>query len=414
MWITVSQGEEDQESARRRQRARHVAVVVENVSLADDNRLQKQCAALVGAGHRVSVVTRRDPANEPLRHVPGLRLVEYPAPPDGASTLGHLSEYAISLLWQVPALLRLQLLDRVELLQICQPPDLFFPFAKVMHLLGGRVLLDQRDLMPETLLQRYDDPPAAAVKVLNWLERLTQRNVDHSITVNEHLRERLVGAGGAPERVSLVYNGPMLSRVDEAVTDPMPRGSHQHLVCWAGKMGKQDRVDQVLQVAHHVVHELGRRDCGFVLIGNGECLDELRALTSELDLDDWVTFPGWLSEVELYRYLASCDVGLDTSLQEEVTPVKAMEYMAVGLPVLSFDVEQTRALVGDAGLRVASGDVEVMAKELVGLLDAPEERRRMGEAGRRRIREEIAWERQAEVYLSVVETLLRRARVAAQ
>lgn len=408
MWVSVSQGEEDAASARRRRRAAHVAVVVENVSLADDNRLQKQCTALVEAGHRVSVVTRRDPANEPLRHVPGLRLVEYPAPPDGASTVGHLKEYAISLLWQVPALLRLQLLDRVDVLQICQPPDLFFPFARVMHLLGGRVLLDQRDLMPETLLQRYDDPPAAAMKVLGWLERQTQRAVDHSVTVNEHLRARLVGSGGAPERVSLVFNGPMLSRLDEALADPMPREGHRHLVCWAGKMGKQDRVDQVLQVAYHVVHELGRRDCGFLLVGNGECLEELQALSTELGLDEWVRFPGWLSEVELYRYLASCDVGLDTSLQEEVTPVKAMEYMAVGLPVLSFDVEQTRALVGDAGLRVASGDVEVMAKELVALLDAPAERRRMGRAGRRKIREELAWERQAEVYLSVVESLTGR------
>jgi len=400
MWITVSQGDG---KGIGRAVAPHVAMLVENVSLFDDNRMRKQVDVLLAAGHRVSVVTRRDPRNAPFRNVEGLRLVEYPAPPDGSSTLGHLTEYAVSLAWQVPALIRLQRLDPIDVLQICQPPDLYFPFAKVMRRRGTRVLLDQRDLMPETLLQRYDAVPAGPMKVLNWLERQTQNSVDHTVTVNGYLRRRL--AGDRTDRVSLVYNGPVLSRVEQGLADPMPRPDDGHLVCWAGKMGKQDRVDQVLQVAHHVIHDLGRQDVRFKLLGNGECLDELRDLARELDIEPWVEFPGWLSEVDLYRHMASCDVGLDTSLQEEVTPVKAMEYMGVGLPVLTFDVEQTRVLTEGAGVRVAAGDTEVLAKELVSLLDNPDERRRFGTAGRKKVREELAWERQAEVYLSVIDEL---------
>src|SRR5512139_332064 len=407
MWITVSQA--DRGEGRQRSTAPHVAVLVENVSFADDNRLRKQVDVLLAEGYRVSVVTRRDPSNEPFRHLQGLRLVEYPAPPEGSSTLGHLSEYAVSLAWQVPALVRLQRLDPIDVLQLCQPPDMYFPIAKVLRWRHTRVVLDQRDLMPETLLQRYETVPGGPLKVLNWFERQTQRNVDHAITVNGYLRDRLVGAGGRPERVSLVYNGPVMARVEQAATEPTPPRKHDYLVCWAGKMGKQDRVDQVLQVAHHVVHDLGRRDVGFLLLGNGECLDELRALTTELDLDDWVEFPGWLPEVDLYRYLASCDVGLDTSLQEEVTPVKAMEYMANGLPVLGFDVEQTRILTEGAGILVTPGDTTVLAKELLSLLDSADERQRLGEAGRRKVQEQLAWERQAEVYLSVIADLAKRA-----
>lgn len=406
MWITLSRGDEGGVG---RRDAHHLAVLVENVSLSDDNRLRKQVEALLASGYRVSVVTRRDPSNEPFRHMAGLRVVEYPAPPEGASTLGHLSEYAVSLAWQVPALVRLHREDPFDVLQLCQPPDMYFPLAKFLRWRRTRVVLDQRDLMPETLLQRYETVPKGPLKVLNWLESQTQRNVDHTITVNGYLRDRLVAAGGDPERVSLVYNGPALSRVDQGVADPMPRRGHRHLVCWAGKMGKQDRVDQVLQVAHHVVHELGRRDIGFMLLGNGECLEELQALTAELDLEQWVDFPGWLPEVDLYRHMASCDLGLDTSLQEEVTPVKAMEYMGVGLPVLSFDVQETRLLTEGAGVRVTPGDTAVMAKELVSLLDSPEELRRLGEAGRRKIREQLAWERQAERYLAVIEKLAKRA-----
>ncbi len=52
--------------------APHVAAMVQNVSLADDNRLCKQVEALCSAGYRVTVITRRDDANEPWRNRPGL------------------------------------------------------------------------------------------------------------------------------------------------------------------------------------------------------------------------------------------------------------------------------------------------------------------------------------------------------
>jgi glycosyltransferase involved in cell wall biosynthesis len=301
-------------------------------------------------------------------------------------------------------------MDPIDVLQICQPPDMYFVLGNLLRRRGIRVLVDQRDLMPETLLQRYDSPPAAPLKVLNWFERQTQRNIDHAVTVNGYLRDRLVRAGGAPDRVSVVFNGPALERIDQALASPLPERRHRHMVCWAGKMGKQDRVDQVLQVARQVVHDMGRDDIGFMLLGNGECLEELRELTVELGLEEWVEFPGWLSEVDLYRHMASCDIGLDTSLQPEVTPVKAMEYMAVGLPVLSFDVEQTRVLTEGAGVLVAPGDTAVMAKELVSLLESREECRRLGGAGSARVRERLAWERQADRYLSVVAGLAEAGR----
>ncbi len=80
----------------------HVALMVQNVSVAADNRLRKQVEDLLAAGYRVSVVTREAPENAPLRHWPGLRLMEYPAPADGDSTLTHLREYAVSLARQLP------------------------------------------------------------------------------------------------------------------------------------------------------------------------------------------------------------------------------------------------------------------------------------------------------------------------
>ncbi|KRC64415.1 hypothetical protein ASE12_06320 [Aeromicrobium sp. Root236] len=385
--------------------------MVQNVSLADDNRLCKQIEALSAAGCRVSVITRRDAANDPWRDLPGLTLIEYRAPVDGASTTGHLREYAASLVRQIPRLARLHLRDRIDVLQICQPPDLYFPVTAVARRLGVKVLLDQRDLMPETFAQRYASAPARAMQVLHWLESRTQASVDATVTVNDHLRSRLIAAGGAPERVRVVRNGPVLARLGRArEVAPLPKVSRARsfssVVTWAGKMGRQDRVDDVVRVAELVVHGWGRDDVGFMLIGNGECLDELRLMVDELGLREHVWFPGWLDEVELYRHLAAADVGIDTSLQPEVTPVKAMEYLGVGLPLVAYDVQETRRLAEGASILVEPGDTEALARELVGLLDDPAKRSLLGQVGSERVRVDLAWERQQEVYLETVAGLV--------
>jgi glycosyltransferase involved in cell wall biosynthesis len=147
-------------------------------------------------------------------------------------------------------------------------------------------------------------------------------------------------------------------------------------------------------------------DTRFVLLGDGECLDEARALSSELGLDPWVSFPGWVPESAVFTYLATADLGLDASLQADVSPVKIYEYMAFGLPFVSFDLQETTAVGAAAGSYVAPGDVAALAREVVALLQSPDRRAEMGRAGRRRVEDELAWEHQARKYLAVVDRLV--------
>jgi glycosyltransferase involved in cell wall biosynthesis len=380
----------------------HIAVIVENVALGVDTRLRKQVRDLLAEGHRVSVVTMRAGDNDVYRAVPRLRLLEYPAPTQPSGAIGYLLEYLVSFGWAGVLACRLRLRGRIDVLQVCQPPDIYFPLCWMLRWLGTRVVIDQRDLMPELLAARYDQPPRAMMLALRWLERRSQRVAHHTICVNEYLRDRLIDAGARPAQVSVVPNGPVQARVDQAVADPGLKEPHRFLVCWAGKMGRQDRVDLVVRVAEHVVRDLGRTDCGFAVLGDGECLDELRDMTVGLGLEPWVSFPGWLPEDRVFGYLASADLGLDTSLQVEVSPVKAMEYMAFGLPLVSFDLQETRRIAVDAGVFVAPCDIEALARSIVSLLDDADRRERLGSVGRLRIRGELAWERQTPVYLAAI------------
>jgi glycosyltransferase involved in cell wall biosynthesis len=381
----------------------HVLVVVENIPLGIDPRLRKQILALLAAGYRVSVITRRDPVNDACRRLPGLTVLEHPAPREPGRAVGYLREYLVAFWWAAVLSATVRARGRVDVVQLCQPPDIYFPLARLLRRFGASVVVDRRDLMPELFAARYGGGRRMVHVGLRWLERRTQKTADYAIGVNEYLRTRIVEAGARPDRVAVVRNGPRLESVAAARPAQELRAGTRFVCCWEGKMGRQDRVDLLLDAIAELVQRRGRHDCRFVLLGDGECLETLRADVRRRGLDPWVTLPGWLSEPELYCHLASADLGLDASLQAEVSPVKAMEYMAFGLPVVAFDLPETAATVRDAAVLVPPADIESFADAVEALLDDRSRRVALGEAGRRRIADELCWERQAPTYVSVID-----------
>jgi glycosyltransferase involved in cell wall biosynthesis len=388
-----------------------VLIVVENVPYGLDHRVRKQVATLLDGGYLVSVITRRDPSNDEHRRVPGLRLLEYRAPREPSGKLGYLVEYAYSLSMASLLGLRVRLSGRVDVVQMCQPPDVSFTLGSVLKALGARVLVDQRDLLSELYVARYGEPGAWVARTLQRVERASHRAADHVICVNETLRDRVLTASGVgPGSVSIIRNGPVLARVDRAIADPTLKEGRTYLACWVGMMGKQDRLDLLVEAIDHVVHGSGRTDCQYAIIGDGECMEDVRSLVRGSKLEPWVTMTGWLHEDELFRYLASADLGIDASLQEEVSPVKAMEYMAFGMPFVAFDLRETRALAGDAASYAEPGDTVRLAEEMERILSDRERRVAMGRAGRERVEARFAWEQQAPRYVEVIDALVPRAR----
>lgn len=392
--------------------AGHLLAIVENVPFGIDPRLTKQVEAALERGFRVTVVSRRDPSNDAWRPVSGLRVIEFPAPPEPGSILGYAAEYGLAFVWAAALSARVLLRDRVDVIQLCQPPDVYVPLTWAFRALGYKVVVDQRDLMSELYTARYDRPRPLVVAGLKRLERLSQAAADRVLCVNQFLQERAVAAGLPPSRVTVVRNGPMLGRVARAVPDPDVKQGRSYLCCWIGKMGRQDRLDLLVGAIRHLVHVLGRTDCQFAILGDGECFAETRRMVEEAGLDQWVTFTDWVPEEAVFRYLATADVGLDASLQVEVSPVKAIEYMAFEVPIVAFDLRETYAAAQDAAAYAPPGDVEGLARAIDALLDDPDRRARMGRIGSRRVRESLAWDRQAASYLRVIEDLTRDRRRA--
>ena len=319
-----------------------VVLVIENIALARDHRLRKQATALLAAGARVSVVCRRDPGNADC--VPGVRVLDYPAPREGAGKVDFLLEYAYSLVMAAWAVLRIFVRQGFDVLQVSSTPDIYFTLAAPYRLLGRRVIFDFKDLSPETYQARYGRTDGFFYRTLLWMERASLRTADHVLVVNDALREIAQQRGGVvPEHITLVGNGPPLAAIDPRPARAELRGPWRHLCVWVGFISPQDHLDLAIR-AMAQLRELGRTDCGLVVIGVGDAVPDLEQLVAELDLADQVTFTGWRDPAEVAEYLATADLGIEPGIEHFVSPVTAMEFMAAGLPFVAFDVRETRAL----------------------------------------------------------------------
>jgi glycosyltransferase involved in cell wall biosynthesis len=165
----------------------------------------------------------------------------------------------------------------------------------------------------------------------------------------------------------------------------------------------------VVRAAGIVVNELGRDDIAFTLIGSGDCFDELVALRDELGLGGHVEFTGRVPDELVSRVLSTADVGLSpdpkNSLNDLSTMNKTMEYMAFEMPVVAFDLRETRVSAADAAVYVTPNDVGEYAKAIVELMDDEPKRARLGKLGRARVEQELAWSHQERAYLGVYDRL---------
>ena len=212
------------------------------------------------------------------------------------------------------------------------------------------------------------------------------------------------------DRATVVRTGPDPSRLKPIAPDPELRRGCDYLVAYIGVMGPQDGVDNVVKMADMIVHDFGRDDIAFTIIGAGDCFDDLVALRDLLNLDKFVEFTGRIPDAEVASILSTADVGVcpdpKNPLNDASTMNKTMEYMAFRLPVLAFDLHETRFSAGDAA--VYADDVAHMAESLLELLADEPRRHAMGTCGRERVERVLAWEHQAPIYVGIYDRLLGR------
>jgi glycosyltransferase involved in cell wall biosynthesis len=389
-------------------------IIVQNLPVPFDRRVWLESKALTAAEYDVTVVCPKgkgDPEQEVLE---GVTLLKYRPYAPGGGALGFVLEYAYSFLATARLVLRGRRWGTFDVIQACNPPDIFWPIARWLRRRdGSRFVFDHHDLCPELYDSRFPDGRALPRRGLLALEKATFRTADHVVSTNASYADIAIRRGGkAPTDVTVVRTGPDAQRLRRKAPVPALRHGRQHLVAYIGVMGPQDGVDLAVRAAAHVVHDLGREDVAFTFMGSGDCYQEIVALRDELGLQDYLELPGRVPDETVLDVLSTAAIGLSPDpknpLNDVSTMNKTMEYMAFGLPVVAFDLKETRVSAGEAASYIPSGDVAAYAKEIVELLDDPEKRDSMGRLGRLRIEEELAWPYQREAYIGVYDELVGR------
>jgi glycosyltransferase involved in cell wall biosynthesis len=375
---------------------RRVLIVVENLPVPFDSRVWKEAVSLRANGYEVNVLSPRGKGfSRNYEELEGVRIYRHPMPKEGNSPLSYLFEYGSALFWEFFYAWWIYLRHGFEVIQGCNPPDNIFLVALPFKLFGVKYIFDHHDANPELYLSKYGKK-GAFYSIQVWLEKLTYRFSDIVMATNCSYRDLAVSRGKkSPHDVFVVRNGPTTD-FKAVPSKPELKYGKQYLVGYVGNMSIQEGLDILLDAALRIKN-MGRADIHFTCIGGGPGLALLKETVIKKGLEDTVNFTGRIPDAQLLDILSTADVCVNPDkpcdMNDISTMIKIMEYMALSKPIVQFESKEGRFSAGEASLYARKEDPAAdFADKIIWLLDRPEERKKMGDVGRRRIEKELAWE----------------------
>ena len=316
--------------------------------------------------------------------IEGIEIYRHPLP-EAKGACGYVVEYGVALFWQFFLAFRIYLRDGFDVIHACNPPDLIFLVAFPFKLLGVQFIFDHHDLCPELSDSKFGVGRKGRFirRILLGLERATFRQADASIATNKSYRAIAIRRGGMePEHVHVVRSAPDLAHWQAVPPDPTLRDVGEFLVGYVGVMGYQEGLANLLASVAHIVHELGRTDIRFILIGDGPELSCLKDDAKVRRIEPWVEFTGRVPDEDLIRILSSCDICVNSDLATPFNNLSSMnkivEYMALGKPIVQADLHEGRLTAMSASLCATPDDPIDFAEKIVELLADPDRCARMG------------------------------------
>lgn len=377
-------------------KGRKILIIVENLPVPFDRRVWQEARTLHAAGAQVAIICPTGKGyTARYEQLDGIHIYRHPLPLDAGGALGYLLEYGAALTWETLLSWKILFRHGFDTLHGCNPPDLIFLIAWQFKLLGKRYIFDHHDINPELYEAKFNKR-GFFWRLMCAFEWLTFKTADTVISTNESYKKIALERGGKkPEDIFVVRSGPDLSRVKAVAPNLDLKNGRDFLIGYVGVMGDQEGIDLLLEAARHLVFERGRQDIQFTLVGGGPSLAALQALSEKMGLKDYVTFTGRAPDQTLFEVLSTADVCVNPDrvnpMNDKSTMNKILEYMAVGKPIVQFDVTEGRFSAREASLYAKPNDPIDFADKLAELLADPALRAEMGAFGRHRVETQMAW-----------------------
>jgi glycosyltransferase involved in cell wall biosynthesis len=373
-----------------------------------DTRVRREAEALVERGDDVDFICLGTPSLGERRSLNGVALhpvmrFDYR---DGSRARDYVRRYVTFQVAALVRVLRLHLRRRYDVVHVNTMPDSLVFSALGAKLLGAKVVLDVHDLMPELYASKFGlGERHLVIRLLRAVERRSIAFADRAIAVHRPHLDALVGHGNPPEKFTIIMNCP-----DPQLFHPRPAHApaSRFVLIYHGTVGSRHGLDvavRAVALARHSVPGLELR-----IIGDGDYFPRVRALVGELGVTDSVHLEQRFVPIdELIPTIREASVGLVPILDDPFTqymlPVKLLEYVALGIPVIASDTRAIRSHFGEEMLCFTTpGDASDLAAKIVALHRDPARRSRLAAAAVR-FNHTHNWEHEKARYLALIDSL---------
>lgn len=389
-----------------------ILMLVENSYVPVDLRVWTEATTLRSNGFQVSIICPKGPAphQETYICIDDIHIYRYSLPTYEGGSTAYLKEYGMALWMTFLMSIKVLLRHGFDAIHAANPPDLFFIIGLFYRLLGKKFIFDQHDLAPEMFEVKFQKRMKVFYKLLVFFEWCSYKVANLVITSNISQKGIALKRGHCrADRVFVVRNGPDLKLLKPVKPEYELKREKRFLLAYVGVIGSQDGIQYALYALHELIYNRGRKDILLVVMGDGDYAPVIHRLAAELELNEYITFTGWIERNDIQRYLRVADVGIcpepKNGMNEHSTMIKTMEYMAMGKPMVAFDLAETRFSAQDAALYATPNSVEELADKIETLLSDEKRRRSMGTFGRKRIEEALSWDYSKEQLLLAYSTL---------
>lgn len=383
---------------------RKILIIVENLPVPFDTRVWQEATTLAANGYTVSVICPKGKGyTADYELLDGVHIYRHDLPAEGNGALGYAREY-LSALWAEYKLARRVYRERgFHVIHGCNPPDDIYMVASRFRSKGVDYVFDHHDICPELFEAKFNRRDGLLYKSQLWLERQTYKHCAFAFVTNESYRRIAIERDGMdPSKVHVLRSGPRLERLKIQPPKPEIKRGKRYMVGYLGVIGQQEGIEYLLDAAAYL-RDNGRDDIFWGIVGGGPHLEALRRKASSMGLDGIVEFTGRVPDDVMLDYLNTADVCVNpdeyNAMNDKSTMNKVLEYMALGKPIVQFDLTEGRYSAGEASLYAKRNDAVDLARNIAALLDDPERRKSMGEAGRKRILTSLSWEHTSKALL---------------
>ena len=304
----------------------------------NDTRVQRYARALTNRGDQVDFICLATKGQKKYNTIFGIK--PYPLLTRfyvEKSVFSYLKQMVFFFVLSTITCTKLHLINRYDIIHFHNLPDFGVFCTLIPKLMGAGIILDIHDIVPEFYMRKFAvSETHFIIRFLKWIEKISCHYADHVFTVTEIWRQKLIERSVKPEKCTVILNSPDPDIFKNLSNIKRKWDRNSFTLSYHGTFTEPTGVDIAIKAVS--IAKKNIPNIQFFVIGKGREEENLLKLTKSLHLQNHVHFRDPILVDKIPRVLSKVDAGIDPKrdgiYSGETLSVKAMEYLAMGIPLM--------------------------------------------------------------------------------